>query len=808
MRSTIVLLALISTTLHGGVNRWTSSGPEGASIQQIVADPSNAQTAYAVTSAGIFKTSNGGQTWRDASEGLANTRVTALTIRPDAPSTLFAALGSSIYETVDGGNLWVRRGVVPGRQVAVLALESDSNVLNVGTDDGVYQSNDGGRHWFWIAPDIGGHILSLERLHGIVCGIRVPQTVGTVFQINSDGTSRELFVDIVGVIGLVADHQTSVLYAYNANAIYQTHDGLPWTRLLKVDPSNSIRRIGPAVNGALYAEIDGRIARYQGGEWVSLGAGVDAVAVSASDPSLIYARRGRGIAIRRPSDADWTSADAGLPRALAADVAVVDRDTAYAAVSSSGLQKTADAARNWRQADPDASTVVTAVPDSKIAFASARFLKKTTDGGATWQLSGSQVRAIAVAPSDQATVYAAFANLLAKSSNGGSTWTSASWGIPVDYFEFYYGLDVAAIAVCATDSNTAYLAKPQGVFRTTNGGQNWDRVFAGPTPQSVAIDAGNPSVVYVGFGGGVSKSTDAGATWTPSGLSDKTVNSLVLRGESLFAATSDGHVYRSDDGGASWFGLDDGLTRAAISKIDADRDARHLYAATWAGIYDYAIARDDLQIERIATPDLSQPSTFVIPVTGSTTGAGGTQYSTEVTFTNDGDAPQDIVATWLPGTTSFRIVMPPGPHRINFAEKFGITGIGALAITRERDAAITAVARIWRQTPDLRAPSSQLIPAVAFTDHKRAIAEVRGTNFRVNVGIVNLSSAWHQFTIEGQTTVAVPPMSLLQVSIPGAYKDDLTVSAIADGVGPWILYASAIDQITGEARTTIGGTNE
>src|ERR1019366_939629 len=81
-----------------------------------------------------------------------------------------------------------------------------------------------------------------------------------------------------------------------------------------------------------------------------------------------------------------------------------------------------------------------------------------------------------------------------------------------------------------------------GVFKTVNGGATWspitDKTFGG-TIGGIAVSASNPDIVYVGTGeytirgnvspgDGVYKSTDAGGTWTFTGLRDTRQTSPVL----------------------------------------------------------------------------------------------------------------------------------------------------------------------------------------------------------------------------------------------------------------------------------------
>ncbi len=88
---------------------------------------------------------------------------------------------------------------------------------------------------------------------------------------------------------------------------------------------------------------------------------------------------------------------------------------------------------------------------------------------------------------------------------------------------------------------------------------------------SLAIDSSSPGTLYAGTsGGGVFKSTDGGASWTPAGLARLVVHALVLdpgtpgvvyAGASAFNETGSGKggVFVSPDGGATWAARNVGL---------------------------------------------------------------------------------------------------------------------------------------------------------------------------------------------------------------------------------------------------------
>ena len=62
----ILLGALLVTsrmTAEGGINSWTSIGPEGGAIAALAIDPMTPGVLYAAAGGGVFKSTNGGASW-------------------------------------------------------------------------------------------------------------------------------------------------------------------------------------------------------------------------------------------------------------------------------------------------------------------------------------------------------------------------------------------------------------------------------------------------------------------------------------------------------------------------------------------------------------------------------------------------------------------------------------------------------------------------------------------------------------------------------------------------------------------------
>lgn len=171
------------------------------------------------------------------------------------------------------------------------------------------------------------------------------------------------------------------------------------------------------------------------------------------------------------------------------------------------------------------------------------------------------------------------------------------------------GARVNTVAVHPQNDDIMYLGFSQGgVFRTTNGGENWQPIFDDQAFLSIGdivIDATNPDIIYVGtgdpnisgfpfIGDGVYKSIDGGDTWTNIGLEAQRIVSKIIidptNSNILYVATmglpfernNDRGLYKTIDGGVTWeqvlfIGDDAGV----IDVVMNPQNPQILYAAGW-----------------------------------------------------------------------------------------------------------------------------------------------------------------------------------------------------------------------------------
>ena len=200
--------------------------------------------------------------------------------------------------------------------------------------------------------------------------------------------------------------------------------------------------------------------------------------------------------------------------------------------------------------------------------------------------------------------------------------SASNWINPDQPDSLYSGMEWRCIGpyrggrsttVCGViqDNTTFYMGTTGGgVWKTTDGGNNWKNVTDGylntGSVGAVAVAPSDPNVIYVGMGeapirgvmtshgDGIYKSTDAGKTWSHLGLTETRQISririhpsnpdivYVAAQGSPYAPTEQRGVYKSEDGGLSWervLYVDD---QTGVSDLSMDvTNPRVLYAAFW-----------------------------------------------------------------------------------------------------------------------------------------------------------------------------------------------------------------------------------
>ncbi|MER3422430.1 MAG: hypothetical protein C4293_03565, partial [Nitrospiraceae bacterium] len=127
-------------------------------VVALALDPTRPAIMYAGTSGGVYKTLNRGMRWQKVNNGLVSPEilqssralgVTVVQVDPHAPETVYAATLDGIYRSTDGAQSWLRIAEsLPDQMISAMVLDrSAPGVIYVASREGVYKSEDGGMTW-------------------------------------------------------------------------------------------------------------------------------------------------------------------------------------------------------------------------------------------------------------------------------------------------------------------------------------------------------------------------------------------------------------------------------------------------------------------------------------------------------------------------------------------------------------------------------------------------------------------------------------------------------------------------------------
>jgi len=153
---------------------WVFQGPSQSDggysglgrINAIAFDPIDSSTIYIGSAAGsTWKTTNGGATWKCLYDNMANLSVSDLKVNPLNRNTIYVATGDAnssdnysagVIKSHDGGVTWVSAGITWPMSSNILIRTLlinpvDTNKLMLGTNIGVFKTNNGGATWTNVA---------------------------------------------------------------------------------------------------------------------------------------------------------------------------------------------------------------------------------------------------------------------------------------------------------------------------------------------------------------------------------------------------------------------------------------------------------------------------------------------------------------------------------------------------------------------------------------------------------------------------------------------------------------------------------
>ena len=200
--------------------RFRHVGPEGNRAIAVVGEPGNSLVALVgAASGGVWKTEDGGASWRPTFDDMDAQSIGSLAMAPSAPNEVWAgtgetfiirpalAMGNGIYKSTDQGDTWAHTGLEQvGRIGRIVVHPRDANTVYACAlghaygdqrERGVYRTRDGGRTWqqvLFVDPGTGCADLAIDPKRPEILFAGMWPLLVRPWKLDSGGTGGGVYV--------------------------------------------------------------------------------------------------------------------------------------------------------------------------------------------------------------------------------------------------------------------------------------------------------------------------------------------------------------------------------------------------------------------------------------------------------------------------------------------------------------------------------------------------------------------------------------------------------------------------------------
>lgn len=604
----------------------------GLAVGCMAIDPSNPNILYAGTGegffeteegttntacirgAGIFKSTDGGLNWNQS--GQTNSQdfyfVNRLALMPGSPSTLLAATSTGIWRSTNGGNTWTK--TLANEWVYDVDFDpTDPNEVIAGVHmNGVYRSLDAGQTWIH-SPSIVGHRTEVSY---------APSSPNVVYASVGEAGSIRIWTSADG-------GATFALKAASAISTYEAYNNALWVN--PVNPNNIIyggvylyrsTDGGATRSGQVFSNVHADIHAF-----------VTHPQYDGSTNKIVYVGTDGGLyRINDPAGTNTNVAfigNMGITQFYGASMNPVS-GRVMGGTQDNGTRLYTGTTTWTQSAGGDGGYTATDPLDQNYFYGTIYYALhfRSTNGGTSTAYIYNTANPIQDADNDLRCNFENYLALDPNNANRMLVCTERLWrsnnvkAAAPDWFIIKQSIapprrgggggvgggnahfasnppyNISTVTVAKGNSDVIWVGHNNGdLYKSTDGtatNPTWTRVDTnGPLPDRwvsrICIDPTNASHVYVSFLGwhddSVWETTDGGLSWTDiaSGrLIPASVNALAIHPTKpgwLYAGTDLG-LFTSSDNGASWSPNSDGPGAVSIEEITW-KDATTLVLSTY-----------------------------------------------------------------------------------------------------------------------------------------------------------------------------------------------------------------------------------
>jgi photosystem II stability/assembly factor-like uncharacterized protein len=581
-------------SIDGG-KTWTHLGlTDAQQIGGLAVDPKNENIVFVAAlghpygpneERGVFRTTDGGKTWKKVFYIDENSGAIQVTIDPTNSQIVYADIfmarngpwencyfsgkNSGLYKSEDGGNTWKKLTTgLPGAEqglgrIGFCIAPSDHNRLYATVDSrkggGEYRSDDGGNTWkllsddtrYWDRGDDFAEIKVDPKNADIVYDVNV-----VVWKSTDGGKTWNGFKGAPGGddyhrLWINPDNTNVMLLAGDQGAAVTVNGGETWSswynqptaQLYHVSADNAFPYnvySGQQESGSVGIASRGNDGEITMRDWHPVAAEeYGYVVADPLDPNIVYGGKISKYD-KRTGQAQDVSPDAlkyGKYRFLRTAPIVfstIDNKTLYFA--GNVVFKTRDGGNSWQTISPDLTRMTYDVPKT-IGVYTADSMKKMPPRGVIYTLAPS--------PLDSNTLWAGTDDgYIQVTRDGGKTWKNVTPAAITCWSK------ICLMDASHTDVNCAYAAvnrsklddlKPH-IYKTTDGGATWKEIVTGLPDDPINVVKEDPirkGLLFAGSERSTYVSFDDGGHWQSLRLNMPctSIRDLTIKDNDLIVAT-------------------------------------------------------------------------------------------------------------------------------------------------------------------------------------------------------------------------------------------------------------------------------
>lgn len=611
---------------------WTHIGLADTQIvSRIRVDPTNPDIVYVAAlghpsapnaERGVFKSTDGGATWKKVLFRDDKTGAVDLAIDPHNSNVLYAALwqawrvswgmssggpGSGLFKSTDAGETWTEITRNPGLpkgiigKIGVTVSGADSNrvyAIVEARDGGVFRSDDAGATWTLVNDqntlrqrafyfsDITADPTQKDTIYGENVGFYKSTDGGKTFRQVRGGDSHDMWID--------PTNDQRMIVSNDSGSTITVNDGKTWSpetystaQLYHVALTHDrpYQVCGAQQDSSTLCLQSTAAGRFGGSMWApfySVGGGESGyIAPAPTNPDIIYAGS-QGALLSR------------FDRRTGEDRDIEPYPRFFSGESSASLPE------RWQWTFP----IVFDNFDPHVLYTSSQHLWKTTNDGQSWTKispdltlhdpatlgdSGGPITHDMNGPEVYATIF----TIAPSHKQAGTIWTGSDDGliyITRDAGAHWTNITppgmphlgrVSLIEASPTTAGTAFAAverylqddRAPYIFRTTDYGKTWQKIVNGIAPgdyvHAVREDTDRAGLLYAGTEHGFYISFDNGDHWQPFSLNmpDEQVSDIAVAPHDIVISTM----------GRGFWTLDNMDLLRQLTSAVATSDAPHFF---------------------------------------------------------------------------------------------------------------------------------------------------------------------------------------------------------------------------------------